>query len=114
MANFCSKKPQGVSRAERKALPSSSGCGGTSSPSLLSPKHNIRVGCWNVRSLGNPMRQNSRLRAVIRSMAEKRIQLLALSEMRWPGHGVSQIGKSVIAYFGLADKTLSHIAEMWR
>ena len=58
----------------------------------MSTKHNIRVGCWNVRSLGNPTWQNTRLRAVI------------ISEVRWPGHGVSQIGKSVIAYSGLAEE----------
>ena len=38
---------------------------------LLSPKSSIRVGCWNVRPLGNPTKQNSRLREVLCTMSEK-------------------------------------------
>ena len=42
-----------------------------------------------VGSLGKPTRQNGRLRDVLRTMREKKMELLALSEVRWPGHGVS-------------------------
>ena len=41
-------------------------------------------------------------------MAEKQIQVLALAEVRWPGHGVSQIGDSVIAYSGLSADDPHH------
>ena len=38
-------------------------------------------------------------------MAEKKIQLLALSEVRWPGHGVFQIGNST---FGVPEHEKSY------
>ena len=85
MANLRSTKPRGSHSRD---------------DSLLSPKHSVRVGCWNVRSLGNPTRQNTRLRNVLRTMSEKNVHLLALSEVRWPGHGVSWIDGKLIVYSG--------------
>ena len=41
------------------------------------------------------------LRDVLRTMREKKIELLALSEVRWPGHGVSQLDSSVIIHSGM-------------
>ena len=35
-------------------------------------------------------------------MKEKAIKILTLSEVRWPGHGVSQLGDVVIAYSGMS------------
>ena len=49
---------------------------------LFGPKIIIRIGCWNVRTLGKPTKQNGRLRDLMRTMAEKKIQLLAMSEVR--------------------------------
>lgn len=70
---------------------------------MFTPKFSIRTGCWNVRSLGNPTWQNGRLRDVLRMMKpEKSIEVLALSEVRWPGHGMSQLDDAVIAYSGMA------------
>ena len=52
--------------------------------------------CWV-----KPTKQNSRLRKVLCTMSEKGIHLLALSEVRWPGHGVLHFGDYVILYSGL-------------
>ena len=104
MANLRSMKPQDGSGAE---LPSA-GTGAAGRHALLSPKHYIRMGCWNVRSLGNPTQQNSRLRAVLRTMVEKRIELLALSEVRWCGHGVSQINSTTYMYSSAAADSSHH------
>ena len=68
---------------------------------LFTPKASICVGCWNVRLLGNPNKQNGRLCGVLRTMKGKTIEILALSEVRWPGHGVSQLEEAVIAYSGV-------------
>ena len=105
MANRRSTKPQGDNRAELSAC---AGTAGRHAHALLSPKHSIRLGCWNVRSLGNPTRQNSRLRAVLSTMTEKEMELLALSEVRWPGHGVAQIGSFTIVYSGAASDNPYH------
>ena len=100
-----SLKPQMVSRGELLTPASYAGYGGHT---LFTPKDSIRVGCWNVRSLGKPTRQNGRLRDVLRTMREKKIELLALSEVRWPGHGVSQLNDAVIIYSGMLDNELKH------
>ena len=65
----------------------------------------VRLGCWNVRSLGKPTKQNSRLRDVLRTMAEKNVKLLALSEVRWPGHGVSELNGYTVIRSGLQQNT---------
>ena len=77
---------------------------GHTGDTLLTPKFSIRFGCWNVRSLGNPTRQNGRLRDVLRTMKEKSVEVLALSEVRWPGHGVSQLEGTIIAHSGMSDR----------
>ena len=35
------------------------------------------------------------------TMSEKAIEVLVLSEVRWPGHGVSQLGDAVIVHSGV-------------
>ena len=67
---------------------------------LLSPKANVRVGCWNVCWLGNPTRQNLRLCDVLCTMADKNLHILALSEVRWPGHGAVQFGSNATIHSG--------------
>ena len=64
-------------------------------------KASTRIGCWNVRTLGNPSKQNNRLRDVLRTMEKKKMELLALSEVRWPGQGVVEINGKLILYSGL-------------
>ena len=77
---------------------------GHASGTLLTPKSSIQLGCWNVRSLGNPTRQNERLCDVLRTMKEKSVEVLALSEVRWPGHGVSQLEDTIIAHSDMSDR----------
>ena len=69
-----------------------------SNQTFFSPKSNTRIGCWNVRTLGNPSKQNSKLRDVLWTVEEKKIELLALSEVRWPEHGTGQISERMILY----------------
>ena len=52
-----------------------------------------------MRTLGNPSKQNSRLRDVVLTI-ENEIELLALSEVRWPGHETVQIKGRLILYSG--------------
>ena len=92
MSTDGSKKPQLVNKNK------------VSSGTLLTPSHSIRIGCWNVRSLGNPTRQNGRLREVLHTMKEKSIDVLALSEVRWPGHGISRLDGSTIMFSGMAPE----------
>lgn len=40
---------------------------------------------------------------MVRIMKVKTIEFLARSEVRWPGHGVSQLEDTLIAYSGMAD-----------
>ena len=45
---------------------------------------------------------------MLRTMREKKIELLALSEVRWPGHFVSQLDDAVIIYSGMLDNEPQH------
>ena len=69
---------------------------------LFVPKASTHVECWNVRLLGNLTKQNGRLHDVLRTLKEKAIEILALSEVRSPGHGVSRMEEAVIVYSGIA------------
>ena len=103
MATKRSLKPQMVDRVETRAPAIHAGHAGQAGHTMFTPKHCIRVGSWNVRSLGKPTRQNGRMRDVLRTMREKKIELLALAEVRWPGHGVSQLDGVVIIHSGMAE-----------
>ena len=72
---------------------------GEASASLFTPKSSIQLGCWNVRSLGNPIKQNGQLKDVLRTMKEKCLEVLALSEVRWPGHGVAQADEDTVVVY---------------
>ena len=69
--------------------------------SFVPLKASTRIGCWNVRRLGNLSKQNSRLRDVLCTMEEKKIELLALSDVRCPGHGIVEINGQLSLYSGL-------------
>ena len=56
---------------------------------------------WDVSFLGHPTKQNRRLSDVLRTMREKDNEILALSELRWPGHGVSDLNEEVIVHSGM-------------
>ena len=49
---------------------------------------------------GMSVGQNSRLRDVLYTMADKNLHILALSEVIWPGRGVAQFGSNAIVYSG--------------
>ena len=100
-----SLKPQMVDRVEVRTPTSHVG---DTDHTLFTPKHCIRIGCWNVCSLRKPTRQNSRVRDVLGTMQEKKIELLALSEVRWPDHGVSQLDSAVIIHSGMAESDSQH------
>lgn len=50
---------------------------------LLTPKHYIQVGCWNVRTLY----QTGKLAQAVNEMKQYNLSLLAMSEVRWTGTG---------------------------
>ena len=51
--------------------------------SLTSPRHQVRVGAWNVQT----MYETGRTAQVIREMQRYRLNILGLSEIRWTGAG---------------------------
>ena len=51
--------------------------------SLAHPKHNIRIGSWNVRT----MYRTGKTAEVTREMERYNIDVLGISECRWIGHG---------------------------
>ena len=63
----------------------------------------VKVGCWNVRTLGNPSKFNSSLLNVITTMKEHKVCAMALAEVRWPGCGVLDIEDATVAYSGSTD-----------
>ena len=67
---------------------------------FLHAKSKTRIACWNVRTLGSLSDQSAQLLATIDTMKKKRIELLALSETRWPGHGIVNIRSTTILYSG--------------
>ena len=75
---------------------------------VFTPKSNTRMGCWNVCSLGNPMKQSGRLCDILRTMREKSIEILALSEVRWPGHSMSELKEEAIVYSGMEASVKQH------
>ena len=78
--------------------------------SLFHAKSKTRIGCWNVRSLGSLSGQSDQLIACLRTMKEKRIDLLALSESRWPGQGVSRIRSTTILHSGSPSAHIHGVA----
>ena len=59
---------------------------------FLHAKSKTRIACWNVRTLGSLSDQSAQLLATIDTMKKKRIELLALSETRWPGYSWEAAG----------------------
>ena len=62
---------------------------------LLTPISSVRLGAG--MSVHLATQQNGRLRDVLQTMEEKTIEALVLSEVRCPGHGVSQLEDTIIA-----------------
>ena len=76
---------------------------------LLSPKEEIKVGCWNVRTLFAA----GKLQQVSKEMDAYGIGILGLSEIRWTGEG-KEIGPrgETILYTGSKDKHENGVAIM--
>jgi hypothetical protein len=67
---------------------------------FLHAKARTRIGCWNVCSLGSLSDQSLQLRSVIDTMTSKGLDLLALSESRWPGSGATTIRGTTVLHSG--------------
>ena len=67
---------------------------------FLHTKSKTRIACWNVRTLSSLSDHGPQLLAAIDTMKKKRIELLALSETRWSGHGIVNIRSTTILYSG--------------
>ena len=77
---------------------------------LIHAKSSTRIGCWNVRTLGSLSDQSIQLRSVIDTMKSKHMDLLALSESRWPGNGITNVQGTTILYSGTASSHLHGVA----
>ena len=80
------------------------------SVSLFHAKSKTRIGCWNVRTLGALSGQSEKLRSVLRTMKEKRIEILAMSECRWPSQGITKIQSYTILHSGTPSSHVHSIA----
>ena len=58
------------------------------------------IGCWNVKSLGNPTEFNIKLLNVIETMKMKRMSVMALAEVQWVGSGLLDVNDAVVVYSG--------------
>ena len=67
---------------------------------FLHAKGRTRLACWNVQSAGSLSAQSLKLQHIIQTMTDKSIDLLALSESRWQGHGVTQIQSCTLLHSG--------------
>ena len=70
------------------------------SRAFLHAKSKTRLACWNVQSAGTLSAQSLKLQHIIETMTVKNIDLLALSESRWQGHGITQIQSCTILHSG--------------
>ena len=78
--------------------------------SLFRAKCNTRIACWNVRTLGSLSQQSLQLMSALRTMKEKNIEVLAVSESRWTGHGVTKIGSYTILHSGTSSTHVHGVA----
>ena len=80
------------------------------SVSLFHAKSKTKIGCWNVRTLGALSEWSEKPRSVLRTMKEKRIEILAMSESRWPGQGITRIRSHTILHSGTPSSHVHGIA----
>ena len=73
-------------------------------------KSKTRIACWNVRCLGSLSDQCAPLQNVLATMKERNIDLLALSESRWPGSGICNVRSRTILHSGTPS---SHVHGMY-
>lgn len=79
---------------------------------LFHAKSTTRIGCLNVCSLGSEGAQSTQLCAVLDTMKSKNIDLLCLSESRWPGNGVTVIRNSTIVHSGTPSTHIHGVAAI--
>ena len=70
------------------------------SQAFLQAKSKTRLACWNVQSAGSLSAQSFKLQQIIETMTDKNIDLLALSESHWQGHGITQVQSCTILHSG--------------
>ena len=88
----------------------SSSLSGNAASTLIHAKTRTRIACWNVRTLGSLSDQSAQLLAAIRTMNEKCIELLALSETLWTGHAVTKIRSTAIIHSGSSSSRIHGVA----
>ena len=64
----------------------------------------LKIGCWNVKSLGKPTKFNGKLLNVIETMRLKNLSLLAFSDAQWRGSSVLELEESTIIFSPLDEK----------
>ena len=74
----------------------------------IKKEKNLKIGCWNVRSLGNSTEFNTSLRNVIATMEKNNVIAMALSKVRWSGCSVLEVENATVVYSGSADKHSSN------
>ena len=68
--------------------------------SLATPKHQVRVAAWNVRT----MYESGRTAQVVREMERYKVNLLGVSEMRWTDSGILTLNSGhTVCYSGRTD-----------
>ena len=73
---------------------------------LLSPKANISIGTWNVRTL----HQEGRTELFIREIQRYKWDIIGLSETHWTGSGTKTVEGYNIIFSGHQDKHISGVA----
>ena len=73
---------------------------------LFHAKSSTRIACWNVHTLGPLSQQSLPLMSALRTMKEKNIEVLVVSESCWTGHEVTKIGSLTILHSGTS---LTHV-----
>ena len=64
------------------------------------PRPALKIGTWNIRS----MFEAGKIHNTIKEMSRLRIDVMGISEMRWPGNGECQIGDHIVYYAGNEDR----------
>uniref|UniRef100_A0A8D8T8A4 Craniofacial development protein 2 n=1 Tax=Cacopsylla melanoneura TaxID=428564 RepID=A0A8D8T8A4_9HEMI len=91
MAMFATKINSGVSSSI-----GSPGGAVTSITKRLKCQEEIRIGTWNVKT----MRQEGKIQNAIQEMTQMNINIMGVSEMRWPGAGSANIEEHQVYYSG--------------
>ena len=89
-------RPDSVSLSNDQKQPACKNDLKRKSHSLFHAKSKCRIACWNVCTLGSLSEQSEKLVSLLQTMKDRNIELMALSESRWPGSGVTRIQSHTI------------------